>query len=116
MLAFPPVLPDNPALVYPHGPGPLGPGRQQRLFGEPRLMGRQHQGAGGSRHSGRDLREHRGRPSPPLPGPQPPILAPDHARILRAMREEQAARAETPADEVEERDLAVYDQITEEVA
>ncbi len=43
-----------------------------------------------------------------------PILAPEHARILRAMREEQAARADAPTDEVEERDLAVYDRITEE--
>ena len=43
-----------------------------------------------------------------------PILAPDHARILRAMRQEQAAAADAPADEVEERDLKVYDRITEE--
>jgi hypothetical protein len=42
------------------------------------------------------------------------VLAPEHARILRAMRDEQAAKAETTADEVEERDLAVYDRITEE--
>lgn len=40
------------------------------------------------------------------------ILAPDHARILRAMRAEQAL-AETGADDVEERDLSDYDRITE---
>ena len=43
------------------------------------------------------------------------LLAPDHARILRAMRVE-AALAEPMDDEVEERDLADYDRITEEVA
>ena len=43
-----------------------------------------------------------------------PILAPDHARILRAMREERQALADAPTDDVEERDLAVYDRITEE--
>jgi hypothetical protein len=38
------------------------------------------------------------------------LLAPDHARILRAMRAEQAIAA--PVDTVvEQRDLAVYDQI-----
>ena len=40
------------------------------------------------------------------------ILAPEHARILRAMRAEEAMAAE-PDDDVEERDLAVYDAITE---
>jgi transposase len=40
------------------------------------------------------------------------ILAPEHARILRAMRAEEAVAAE-PDDDVEERDLAVYDAITE---
>jgi hypothetical protein len=40
------------------------------------------------------------------------ILAPEHARILRAMRAEEAVAAE-PDAEVEERDLAVYDAITE---
>ncbi len=40
------------------------------------------------------------------------ILAPDHARILRAMRTE-AAVGEALVDVVEERDLAVYDRITE---
>ena len=41
------------------------------------------------------------------------ILAPEHARILRAMRAEEAVAAEADTDEVEERDLAVYDAITE---
>jgi transposase len=41
------------------------------------------------------------------------ILAPDHARILRAMRAEEAAAAEADNEDVEERDLAVYDAITE---
>jgi hypothetical protein len=41
------------------------------------------------------------------------ILAPGHARILRAMRAEEAVAAEADNDEVEERDLAVYDAITE---
>jgi hypothetical protein len=40
------------------------------------------------------------------------ILAPEHARILRAMRAEETMAAE-PDDDVEERDLAVYDAITE---
>ena len=40
------------------------------------------------------------------------ILAADHARIRRAMRVEQAV-ADALADDVEERDLAVYDRITE---
>jgi len=40
------------------------------------------------------------------------ILAPDHARILRTMRAEQAL-ADAGADDVEERDLSVYDRITE---
>jgi hypothetical protein len=40
------------------------------------------------------------------------LLAPDHARILRAMRAEQAL-ADAVGDEVEERDLADYDRITE---
>jgi transposase len=40
------------------------------------------------------------------------LLAPDHARILRAMRAEQAL-ADAGGDEVEERDLADYDRITE---
>ncbi|MDQ6798109.1 MAG: IS21 family transposase [Actinomycetota bacterium] len=41
-----------------------------------------------------------------------PILAPEHARILRAMRAEQAI-ADAGGDDVEERDLADYDRITE---
>ena len=41
------------------------------------------------------------------------ILAPEHARILRAMRADEAVAAEADDDEVEERDLAVYDAITE---
>jgi hypothetical protein len=40
------------------------------------------------------------------------ILAPEHSRILRAMRAERGA-AEALANAVEERDLAVYDRITE---
>lgn len=39
------------------------------------------------------------------------LLHPDHARALRAMRAEAALAAAT-ADEVEERDLSVYDRIT----
>ena len=39
------------------------------------------------------------------------ILAPEHARMLRAMRAEETMAAE-PDDDVEERDLAVYDAIT----
>lgn len=41
------------------------------------------------------------------------ILAPEHARILRAMRAEEGVAAEAGNDDVEERDLAVYDAITE---
>ena len=41
------------------------------------------------------------------------ILAPEHARILRAMRAEEAVAADADNDDVEERDLAVYDAITE---
>jgi transposase len=37
------------------------------------------------------------------------LLAPEHARALRAMRAE--ARVAAPAEDVEERDLAVYDRI-----
>ncbi len=40
------------------------------------------------------------------------LLAPEHSRILRAMRVERAA-TEALRDAVEERDLAVYDRITE---
>ncbi len=40
------------------------------------------------------------------------LLAPEHSRILRAMRAEQAI-ADAGGDEVEERDLADYDRITE---
>jgi transposase len=40
------------------------------------------------------------------------VLAPEHSRILRAMRVERAA-TEALRDAVEERDLAVYDRITE---
>ncbi len=40
------------------------------------------------------------------------LLAPEHSRILRAMRAERAA-TEALANAVEERDLAVYDRITE---
>ena len=40
------------------------------------------------------------------------ILAPDHARALRAMRAEETLAAKGD-DDVEERDLAVYDRITE---
>ena len=40
------------------------------------------------------------------------LLAPDHSRILRAMRAERVV-ADALADAVEERDLAVYDRITE---
>jgi hypothetical protein len=39
------------------------------------------------------------------------LLAPDHARILRAMRAEQAIAAPI-GTAVEERDLAVYDRIS----
>jgi hypothetical protein len=48
-----------------------------------------------------------------VPGRTQSILAPDHARILRAMRAEEAAAAEADNEDVEERDLAVYDAITE---
>lgn len=37
------------------------------------------------------------------------ILAPAHARILRQLREEQAPAA--PDDDVEVRDLSVYDRV-----
>lgn len=40
------------------------------------------------------------------------LLAPEHSRVLRAMRLERAA-SEALAGAVEERDLAVYDRITE---
>ena len=43
------------------------------------------------------------------------ILAPDHARVLRAIRAEQAV-ADAFGAAVEERDLGVYDRIGEEVA
>lgn len=39
------------------------------------------------------------------------LLAPEHARILRAMRAEAALAARPEAVEVEERDLSVYDRI-----
>ena len=39
------------------------------------------------------------------------VLAPDHARILRAMRAERALAEDPETALVEERDLTVYDRI-----
>jgi transposase len=98
------------AVHDPSAPGSLRAGRHQRLQREPSLRRPPRRGPSHPRRGRGVLRRHRGGPSPPPPRHPPVATTPNHARILRAMRAEQAIAA--PLDTVvEERDLAVYDRI-----
>ena len=113
MLAFPPVLPD-PALRFAtrlprdhyvrvdtndYSVNPRFVGRRVEVRVELDTVVATCEGTEVARHR-RCLARHQS------------LLAPEHSRVLRAMRLERAA-SEALAGAVEERDLTVYDRITE---
>ncbi len=112
MLAFPPVLPDTAWRFATRLPRDhYVRVEHQRLLGQPPLRRPPRRGPRRPSTPSRDLRGHRGRRAPPLSGPPPGHPRPrsrPHPAPHASERLERPPIAEL--DEVEVRDLAVYDR------
>lgn len=117
MMAFPPVLPDPSLWLSTRLPRDHYVRVESNDYSvDPRFVGRRVEVQVTLEEvvvswQGTEIARHRR-----FLGKHQTLLSVDHARALRAMREEAATAVPAPETEVELRDLADYDRITEEAS